>query len=397
MKTDPQLAASADIHEGNHVCEVRPARSGLQPPSQHGPGMSPFSHDRTKDRPMPASPPVLPTSVSPDCVSLPYGVSDLNPQVERINDAPRTVRCYVRGCRHVLRTPTRNSPGEVCPDHGIRCHHSFSGSTYAYQDVRRNIIASQELFAQRIVGHPFKYESHRLGLEKSEDALSWNVFRSLQEAGRLGRLAAAITSREDPDEPYLFLWGICTTNDSCQPWELLVQARERFESHLPVKRPKTEPDIALYLPGRYLILIEAKFTSPNTFYEHGPRRDRQSLTLAELLTIFHEPGLRLLDHRRAATARRVAFQLWRNTVFAEWMSRRDGPNTRAYHVNLVRSGYEQESASEFSELISDGCEDRFRRMTWEQIFEITRDEPALTRMRAYLENKTAGLTKALRV
>ena len=41
------------------------------------------------------------------------------------------------------------------------------------------------MFAERIVGHPFKYESHRLGAENSEDALSRNVFRSLQEAGCL--------------------------------------------------------------------------------------------------------------------------------------------------------------------------------------------------------------------
>jgi ribonuclease Z len=70
----------------------------------------------------------------------------------------------VRGCKHILRTPTRDEKGEACPIHGIRCHFSYSGATYSYADVRGNIIASPNLLATRIIGHPFKYESHRLGL-----------------------------------------------------------------------------------------------------------------------------------------------------------------------------------------------------------------------------------------
>ena len=65
----------------------------------------------------------------------------------------------------------------------------IADDTYSYADMRHNAIASPHLLATRIVGHPFKFESHRLGLERSEDMLSWNVFRSLQEAGCLRMLA----------------------------------------------------------------------------------------------------------------------------------------------------------------------------------------------------------------
>src|SRR5208282_1292283 len=82
------------------------------------------------------------------------------------------------------------------------------------------------------------------------------------------------------------------------PWDLLIAARQRFEANLPVNRPWTEPDIALYLPGRYLILIEAKFTSPNPAYENGPQKDPKSLTKDELLDIYQDSALTILDVER---------------------------------------------------------------------------------------------------
>jgi hypothetical protein len=326
---------------------------------------------------------------------LPFGTEDLDPNVQVIDTQSKTVRCYVCGCDQVLRAPRRRGQrGDFCPVHGIRCHYSQASATYSYRDVRRNIITSADLFARRIVGHPFKYESHRLGSENSEDALSWNVFRSLQEGGQLPRVAAMITGEFLSYEPFLYLWGICTTGDELDPWDLLIQARDRFENNLPVERPKTEPDIALHLPGRYLILIEAKFTSPNTSYKPGPRRDEQSLTFDELLEIYHDDALAILNRQRASEVPRIYYQLWRNTVFAEWMSREDHPRTKAYHVNLVRSGDEHESAREFAGLVNDGYKDRFLRLTWEEIYARTRDGRRLTWMHRYLRTKTAGLRKA---
>jgi len=333
---------------------------------------------------------------------LPYGINELVKKATLVRESPKTVRCFVRRCRRELRTPRRRGPsGDICPEHGIRCHYSGSCSgrsaTYSYPDVGRNIIASPKLFVEKIVGHPFKYESHRLGLENSEDALSWNVFRSLQEAGCLRQIAAAITGEDLPYEPHLYLWGICTTDDMLEPWDLLIHARKRFESHLPVDRPQTEPDIALHLPGKYLILIEAKFTSSNTYYERGRRKDSHSLTLDELLDIYYDHRLTILNRRKAAAAPRVAYQLWRNTVFAEWMALEDHPRTKAYHVNLVRHGYEQDTADEFAGLISDNHKDRFRRLTWEEIYGTVNGEKRLETMRRYMETKTTRLEKAFQI
>ena len=255
----------------------------------------------------------------------------------------------------------------------------------------------RSLLKTRIIGHPFKYESHRLGNERSEDMLSWNVFRSLQEAGCLGRFARAITGDRCTVEPFLYLWGICLTEDAFDPWNLLIAARKRFESNLPVKRPYTKPDISIFLPGRYLILIEAKFTSPNMTYARGGRKDAQSLTLDELLGIYHDPNLQILDYRQAQLASQVHYQLWRNMTFAEWMAREDHLMTKAFHVNLVREGYERRSAAQFHTLLQPQFKERFRRITWESIYRYFSGTPALLMMSKYLETKTAGLVRAFKI
>jgi hypothetical protein len=54
---------------------------------------------------------------------------------------------------------TRESGNECA----IRCHYSSAGATYSYVDIRRNIIASAEQFASRVLHHPFKCESYRMG------------------------------------------------------------------------------------------------------------------------------------------------------------------------------------------------------------------------------------------
>lgn len=324
---------------------------------------------------------------------LPYGTHDLDPDVQVVSESPRQVRCYVRGCSHVLRTPTRGTPGDVCPDHGIRCHLSWNGPTYSYDEPERNIIVARDLFRTRLLGHPFKYETHRFGLEKSEDALTWNVFRSLQEAGCLHHVANRITGLDILDEPYLFLWGICLTEDTFEPWDLLIAARKRFESNLPVKRPLTEPDIALYLPGQYLILIEAKFTSPNPYYTDGPRKDPTSLTKKELLDIYQSPELYFLDVEAARASDRVHYQLWRNMVFAEWMGRQDG-KTQPFHASLTKAGKDEPGCKQFGSLLCPSVSTCFVPLSWNAVTCTLHATAKCSLLTAYLHGKTALLRAA---
>lgn len=333
----------------------------------------------------------------PDDSWLPYGVSDLEPEPAIVSAAERTVRCFIRGCREVVECPTRYRDGTICPKHRISCRYSAAGQTYVFAEPERNLIIDASLARSRLFGHPFKYESHRLGQERSEDALTWNVFRYFQRAGLLHLIVSQITGQVCTDEPSLFLWGLSLSDDSFEPWDLLIAARQRFECKLPVERPKTEPDIALYLPGRYLILIEAKFTSSNSFYENGPRKDGRSLTKAELLNIYDDPGLRLIDRRSASQANRVYHQLWRNIVFADWMGRQAHGDVNPFVVNLVRAGYEIESTDDFRSVIDADYANRFVRLTWESLSGLTANQLQLARLRRYLRQKSAGLIPAFQL
>ncbi len=325
---------------------------------------------------------------------LPYGFDELDSNVQVHPDNPNVVKCFVRGCQHFVHRQTRDRKGELCPDHEIFCHLSGGTPTYSYRDERRNVIASPELFDDKIMGHPFKFDSKFLGHEKSEDTLSWNVFRSLHEANLLAGVANQLIGEDFAEEPDLYLWGIRASDDRFEPWDLLIQARAYFEDDLPVDRPLTEPDIALHLPGQYLVLIEAKFTSQNTFYTSGPQTKKGELTFDQLLDIYQFPEMRLLhDPEVARQKERVHYQLWRNTVFADWMARHDSPQTKPYHVNLVREGFEEHSEPEFQQLVRKEHAKQFRRATWEEIYRWLKLENLHPHLEKYFEQKSASLEK----
>jgi hypothetical protein len=325
---------------------------------------------------------------------LPYGIEDLVPPPRHGNPAAQLVKCYVRSCTHFLRVAGRQRLGDVCPDHGIRCHLSQGGATYAFSDASRNAMVAPRFLAERVIGHPLKYESHRLGAERSEDALTWNVFRSLFEAQRLKLVAQLVTGELVDQEPVLYLWGMEIRTDDVGHWPLLHVARRRFESNLPVERPLTEPDIALHLPGKYLILIEAKFTSPNSYSEPGWRKSAQSLTSEEFLAIYREPSLPLFEKAIAAQGAKLHQQLWRNLLFAAWMAREEGRHTEFFHANLVRESAEQQSCQDFSGMICLTHRNRFVRICWEDLYRAVLDEPQLAGLRHYLRTKSAGLKAA---
>ncbi|MBY0232267.1 MAG: hypothetical protein K2W96_23555 [Gemmataceae bacterium] len=326
---------------------------------------------------------------------LPFGLLDVHPTLITDKGPPLRHRCVINGCPHYLIPPTRKTKGQACPIHGIRVHTS---ATYSYKDATRNAILDRDLL-QRIIRHPGKFESWRMGNERSEDCLTFNVFRSFQQAGCLNVIGRLITGLEVEAEPQLFLWSLTLTDDSLTPWPQLVAARSRFERSLPVNRPATEPDVGLLLDGVYLALIECKLGSPNTFYTEGERKDAQSLTKSELLTIYHDRQTsRILDLEKAKASEAVAYQMWRNTVFSEWMAAKSAPGTRAYFTNLVRAGSEIESFEHFFQLVRPEYAGRVTRVRWEDLFILASIYGnKLLRLRRYLAEKTLNLRPAFQL
>lgn len=328
-----------------------------------------------------------------DMPNDPYGLNELRHKLRFSHDGQR-VSCAVRGCPHWLVPPSRSDrKGQPCPVHGIRVHKSH---TWGYaDDYRRNVLIDADYFHRHIRYNDQKLEGWRYGNEQSEDCLTWCAFRSLQRAGQLHQLVERITGVRLPAEPTLILWGLEILPDGVRPWDLLLKARDRFESDLPHGRPKTEPDVALHAPGVMTLLIEVKFTSSNPSY----RRDKAKLldlTLDQLVQIYQWPGMRLLALEEAHRRDRIHYQLYRNILMADFISQLDSDNTEPYVANLIREGYEADVCEPMLTLMPAAHRHRFEQITWEQVYRLAL-ESGMSRLCDYLRNKTARLKPAFKI
>jgi len=324
----------------------------------------------------------------------PLGIADLRSRSEIEKIDAEHVRCYVRGCDQRLRVHRRDSPGDYCRQHDVRCYLSTAGPTFEYRDPEQNLIIGREEFTTYVRRNPFKYESHRFGLERSEDALSWNFFLGLWQCDLLPWFVFETTGVLIARQPRLFLWGLEVSRATWEPWALLVQARKHFESNLPVDRPLTEPDAAILVPGQLLMLIEVKFCSANPWYKQGPRASSSSLTLDELKKTYQFPGMTSLLMSNAEREPRLPYQLWRNMVFAEWMANADSSVTEPFLLNLVRRSHDHRSHDVLSSVIDPRFQHRLLRLDWEHAICAILDQGADQRLVNYLATKTAGLRLA---
>ena len=292
------------------------------------------------------------------------------------------IRCCVRDCPRwlAIRQAGVQNPDIYCPDHGI----SVSDSpTYVYRDYRRNfMVAIPQL--ERVV--PLKFERWRLGNERSEDAVSWNVFVGLAELGGLPAVFQHLSGLEPISEPELYLWGVQIGVPAPHLWPRLAEVRGILEPRI---RIPTEPDIVLRVPGQALVLVEAKFGSPNSPL---PKK----MTVDEFLGRYRSPDGAVDRLDRNWISRQlpgdILAQLCRNVVFAQRLAA-EGETPMV--VNLVRQNEEAGVVERFAPHLAHDRPVGFRRATWEGLYRL----PLMSGgdaapLRRYFENKTSKLKKA---
>ena len=125
------------------------------------------------------------------------------------------------------------------------------------------------------------------------------------------------------DEPELYLWGLKVRLDGPVPtkqFDALCAAREVFEREH--NEMHTEPDIMLYAPNRFLILVEAKFTSGNTTAQPGATDDpgEKPKTPAGILERYSADRLPPGSLLTPTDETPLFSQLYRNLVFAIHMA-----------------------------------------------------------------------------
>jgi hypothetical protein len=321
---------------------------------------------------------------------LPYGSSDLKADAaSRYStasaDSPdsllraESLLCCIIGCKELIPRRHRGQRTSFCPKHGISIS---TKPTYIYKNAERNFIIAREL-PKRLS----KAENWRLGFETSEDALSWNVFVGLYALNGLSEVFKALTGTAPTAHPELYLWGNRIDFEPSR-WNRLCDVRDKLEEGLSIT---TEPDIILRVPGQAIVLIEAKFGSPNTALAAKKVR---SGSVAEFLSRYRcrEGAADPLDRKWISEQKgeRILEQLCRNAIFAQWLA---AEHEQPFVINLVRRRATNVYQQFREHLVPDVVE--FYVRTWEELFRLPVVQAEHARhLRSYLKNKTLNLSPA---
>lgn len=256
--------------------------------------------------------------------------------------------------------------------------------TYVLEHPLDNVIAGRELITDAVEGRWGNPEATRFGNENSEGALTWNVFRSLQEAGRLGVAAGTLAGVDPGAEPDLFFWGRRITPGAARVWDELATTLARLE---PDRTQHVEPDVCLHAPGFGWIVVEASF-GPSSDAFDDPARVEEFLELYAAAC----PGLFAEETIRTTRLRDVPPLLLRTLAVAHSL-RADGE--QAVVVALVRESDTADVERRVGRCLAGTADVGFRRITWETLYRaLDPADPVLGPLRAYLEEKSLGLRPA---
>jgi hypothetical protein len=243
--------------------------------------------------------------------------------------------------------------------------------TYVLEEPLDNLIAGRELIADAIAGKWDHSEASRLGNETSEGALTWNVFRSLQEAGRLGVAASALTAGDVDREPEFGFWGQRIEREQAAPWGAIEDG----------------PDVCLHVPGWGWILIEVRFGGGADTLADAAATEAW---IAQYST--PAPGLFEDDALRRVRVKDLPHRTLQTIAFAHHLK---AAAEQAVVVALVRTSESADLERWVGRCLADTADVAFRRGAWESLYAaLDPEDAALAPLRAYFENKSHGLRPA---
>lgn len=305
------------------------------------------------------------------------GFDDLRP-VRIIEDD--SVQCPVRGCPTsvpVQRRTFRRSPEFFCHTHRVY----VGRSTFEYERDADNLLSHRpEDQALLAAIAPFKRES-RMARERSEDALTWNVFRHLETSSRLTPWLSAVTGRKT-SAAVVHYWSFeVSTGDT---WAPLAEARAAFGE---LDGRGSEPDLVITTDEAH-IWVEAKLGSGNNTTPSDIDGARQRYTRGGGGWY---PSVVTSPFETVAVEQR-RYELLRLWLLGSWAAARRGK--RFLLLNLVREGFEEEVPSFVTTHFRQGPDRQVRRATWESMYREIHATPPLSAadlaLLQYLRGKTLG-------
>jgi hypothetical protein len=301
--------------------------------------------------------------------------------------------CPHKDCSETLPRIRKN---EVLTNERFQCpvHKIFiSPSTWVYPKEKDNLLWDYPVY-ESIVNSKGKRNS-KVSYDNSEDALTWNVFRFLENENLLPHfISQMIYSTQNRNEnTEIYYWSVSLRD--LKPWDILLQARVDFgeASGLTEAREKgSEPDLII-VDDENLIFLEAKFTSGNeSIQDKDPQKlEEKIIDRCKRYTSAEEGWWNQVFKSDFETVGVDKYQLSRfwliGTKIAEKL------NKKFYLVNLVREEKETDIVEIFKPHIEVNESRCFKRITWEDIGRFIEGKSRSLNGKnvlTYMKNKTTG-------
>lgn len=314
-----------------------------------------------------------------------YNINDLK---EKIQVKENSIICPILNCEKEVR---RIRKGEklkqkdfLCPDHNI----FISPSTFEYKNEYSNLLPLNQEDKDLLNKIKSAKRECRISRERSEDALSWNVFRHLDKHKYIHSF---IKDKFGFDiiNPELILWSYSEKETKKRKGVLkeLAKARCHFGEE---ENRSTEPDIIIKGENA-IIFIEAKFTSGNNTSGNGVKKqyrinNRKKYDKDWFKSVFKANYEKLINLGK--------YELMRLWLLGTWIA--NEKKIDFYLLNLTREKYEVNIEKEFKPLINETESNTFVRITWESIYDfiLAQNNENDKSILEYLENKSCGFNSS---
>lgn len=294
-----------------------------------------------------------------------YGWDDL----KKIRvDSSNSIECPILSCKNSvprmikkglnLNSSKAKLQNYFCQDHKIY----ISPSTWEYLEKKVNLLwyqtSDQELL-ENILKNGVKRES-RMERDNSEDALTWNFFRYLEDRIIiLDKLFTHVLDRNVSNSKLIY-WSYCQIAKDVYP--LLKKARAIFGEQA---HQSSEPDL-ICETDEALIFIEAKLTAHNNTSGSGKNLERHLENSKEYLTGDNCWFEKVFQTDYCTIVNCQKYELMRFWLLGTWMAKEIKKDF--YLINLVPMYSEHNIKKQFQPLIKENHSNKFLRLTWEEIY-----------------------------
>ncbi|EYE88174.1 hypothetical protein Q428_09475 [Fervidicella metallireducens AeB] len=267
----------------------------------------------------------------------------------------------------------------LCPRHGIY----ISPSTFEYEEPTTSLIWPEDKETALRISKSGKRTWSRMGRERDEDSLVWNVFRFLERE----KLFNKIFEDNIAEKSTLFSWGSVekviywsVDIEKMAEWEDLKEARSSIGENCSYG---SEPDIILVFENM-IVIIEAKLDSTSV----TPVPSQIPAYYNDKKGIFK----RSLEH--VAGSDGIGYELMRYFLLGETL-REQLNKINLVVVSITQDGLDDDLVKRVNDCIHIGLGIFYYHMTWGQLYSLIEkidiENKVDTRiLLRYLKGKTLG-------